>query len=295
MPALPLRAIPVAIATLAAALLSPVPAAALDSDLKGSAVFELEASHGFTVLGFAASERIDGRGDVGLIVYRKGATVSYAAPATVTPTHLEADLGALGSISAEIVPSGRKKSLRSRCGDGGVRTFEPNLYRGTFEFHGEEGYADAVATEVPEFSRFLLDLGCLGSTGGEGSGAGLPGARLRALFRHHGRRLSLQLNKNRPGKATVFSATLAERRNGIRIERTISGRQPARAFDYDPSLRTATVALSTPFSGSASFDRDAGRAGRWTGDLSVDFPGASDVPRAGAGFSAHLVHARLVD
>jgi hypothetical protein len=37
------------------------------------------------------------------------------APATVTPTRLEADLGALGRISAEIVPSGKKKLLRSRC------------------------------------------------------------------------------------------------------------------------------------------------------------------------------------
>lgn len=284
----------VAIALLGAALvpaLLVVPtAAALDSDLKGSAVFRLDASHGYSILGLASSERIDGRGDIGLIVFRRGASVSYEAPATVTPTRLEADLGGLGRISADIVPGGRKRKLRSQCG-GGTRLIEPRLYRGTFEFHGEEGYTEAVATEVPEDAQFLLDVVCPGRGGGEVSGAGLPGARLRARSRHGNRRLSLQLNKNRPGKATAFSATLAELRNGIRIERSVSGRQPARAFEYDPLLRTATVAPAAPFSGAASFDRSAG-ADRWTGSLSLDFPGEHRVPLTGPGFSIHLVHAR---
>lgn len=277
-------------AALAPALLSVPTAAALDSDLKGSAVFRLEASHGYSILGFAASDRIDGHGRIGLIVYRHGASVSYGAPAIVTPMRLEADLGTLGRISADIVPSGRKRKPRSHCG-GTAQTIEPGLYRGTFEFHGELGYADASATEVPEDTRLLLDLVCAGPGGGEVSGAGLPGARLRARSLHGDRRLSLQLNKNRPGKPTVFSATLAERRGKIRIERSVSGRQPAGVFEYDPLLRTATVAPTAPFSGAASFDRRAG-VDRWTGSLSLDFPGEPDVPLAGAGFSAHLVHAR---
>jgi protein-S-isoprenylcysteine O-methyltransferase Ste14 len=277
-------------AALGSALFAPRDAMALDSDLKGSAVFRLEASHGYTILGFAASERIDGRGDIGLIVYRKGETVSYLAPAIVTPTRLEADLGALGGISAEIVPS-RKRRLRSHCGDG-VRTVEPHLYRGTFEFQGEQGYTEAFATETPEYVGFFANLVCAFGVGGEGSGPGMPGARLRAFSRNHGRRLSLQLNKNRPGKPTIFSATLAERRNGIRIERAVSGRQPARAFEYDPLLQTATVEPAGPFSGEARFVRHAPPARRWTGSLSIDFPGKSEVPLAGAGFSANLVHAR---
>lgn len=278
-------------AAMALALLAPVPATALDSDLKGSAVFRLEASHGYSILGLASSERIDGRGDIGLIVYRRGAFVSYEAPATVTPTRLEADLGALGRISAEIAPSERKKRLRSRCG-GGTRLIEPRIYRGTFEFHGEEGYTDASAIETPEDVGLLAGIVCPGVAHGEEWGAGLPGARLRATSRHGDRGLSLQLNKNRPGKATVFSASLAERRNGIRIERSVSGRQPARAFEYDSLLRTARIAPVAPFSGAASFDRRVG-ADRWTGNLSFDFPGERDVPLAGAGFSVHLVHARM--
>ncbi len=279
------------VAILALLLLAPPEAMALDSDLKGSAVFRLEASNGYKILGFAASERIDGRGNIGLIVYRRGATVFYSAPATVTPTRLEADLGALGRISAEIVPGGKKKQLRSRCDDDVLRV-EPGLYRGTFEFRGEGGYTEAVATDVPEYLQFLLDLLCPGASEGEVWGGGLPGARLRAFSRRHDRRVSLQLNKNRPGKATFFSATLAEVRNGIEIERTVSGRQPATAFEYDPLLRTATVEPSSPFSGVASYRRDAAPANRWNGTLSVDFPGKANVPLAGGAFSVHVVHAQ---
>jgi hypothetical protein len=279
------------VAILGLSLLAPLDAAALDSDLKGSAVFRLEASNGYTILGFASSERISGRGDIGLIVYRKGATVFYTAPAIVTPTRLEADLGALGRFSAEIVPSGTKKSLRSRC-DGNVQKVEPSLYRGTFEFHGEGGYTDAVATDVPEYPRFFLDFLCPGVSHGEVWGRGLPGARLRAFSQHHDRRLWLQLNKNRPGRPTFFEATLKEVRGEIRVERAVSGRQPATAFEYDPLLRTATVELSTPFSGTARFHRQADLAGQWTGNLSVDFPGRTNVPLAGAGFSTRVVHAQ---
>jgi protein-S-isoprenylcysteine O-methyltransferase Ste14 len=278
-------------AVVALALLAPAEATALDSDLKGFAVFKLEASHGYSILGFASSERIDGRGSIGLIVYRKGAAVSYAAPATVTPTRLEAGLGPLGQISAEMVPRGKKETLRSRCSGNHVHEFERRVYRGTFEFHGEEGYTNAVAAEVPEDAEFLLDVLCRGAGGGEVWGPGLPGARLRAFSRHGDRHLSLQLNKNRPGKATIFSATLAERRGEIHIDRSVYGRQPARAFEYAPLLGTATVAPAAPFSGAASFSRRAG-TDRWTGNLSLDFPGERHVPLTGAGFSLHLVHAR---
>lgn len=281
----------VAVAILGLSLFAPLDAVALDSDLKGSAVFRLEASHGYTILGFAASERIDGRGDIGLIVYRKGASVFYTAPATVTPTSLEADLGALGRISAEIVPSGKKKPFRSIC-DHRVHRLEPRLYRGTFEFRGEGGYTEAVATDVSEYTQFFLNITCPGAVGGEVSGRGLPGARLRAFSRRHDRRLSLQLNKNRPDKATFFTVTLAQVRNGIEIERTVWGRQPAAAFEYDPLLRTATVELSAPFAGTASFRRDAAAANRWTGTLSVDFPGEANVPLTGATFSVHTAHAQ---
>ena len=274
------------------ALLTPVPAVALDSDLKGSAIFRLEASNGYSILVFAASERADGRTDAGLIVFRGSATAIYSVPATLTPTRFDADLGGLGRIALDIVPTGARKTLRSRCGGEPV-IVEPDLYRGTFEFRGEQGFAEARASRIPEYSRFGLDLICPGKGWGEIRGPDLPGARLRALAGKGHNRTSLQLNQNRPGARTIFEAEVTEKRGRIEIQRSISGRVPSGAFDFDPLLRMATVDPPAPFSGTANFHRRAVPTNRWSGNLAVDFPGRSDVPLARPGMRASLVHAHL--
>lgn len=275
----------------AIALAAPVTAAALDSDLKGFAVFRLEASNGYSILAFATSERVDGRGDIGLIVARKHDGVLYAAPATVTPTKLEADLGALGRISLDIAPSGVKRTLKSRCG-GEPAAVEPNVYRGSFEFHGEEGYTEAGATVLHEYGRFSLDLVCGGVGRGELNGADLPGARLRLSSRRGHDGLELQANKNRPGAHSRFEVEVHEKRGQIEISRSTTRWAGADAFDYDPLLRTATLAPPLPFSGRATFHRNhrnAAVANRWVGNLMVDLPGRSDVPLAAPGARATLI------
>ncbi len=277
---------------LAVTLLAPAHAPALDSDLKGSAVFRVEASNGYSILALASSERADGRGDIALIVYRKDAGALYAAPATVTPTKLSADLGGLGRISLDIAPSGVKRTLRSTCGGKPV-TFEPDTYRGVFEFHGEEGYAEAEAVTLPEYARFYLDFGCDIVSRGEVRGAGLPGARLKLRAGSGHNRLDLQVNENRPGAHSIFEAEVKEKRGRIEIARSVTARVPSNAFDYDPLLRTATVDPSAPFAGHATFRRAASPAQRWSGSLSVDFPGRSDVSLTGPGVRATLVHSRF--
>jgi len=272
----------------AAASLAPASAVALDSDLKGSAIFRVRGENGYRILVLAASERADGRGDVALLVGRPGAGVVYGAPATVTPTRFEADLGALGRIALDVVPTGTKKTLRSRCG-GESGTVEPDTYRGSFEFRGEEGFTEAKATTIPEYSRFG-DLLCPGKSWVEGSGPGTPGARLRVRAGKGHRHTSLQINQNRPGSRVIFDAEVTEKRGGIEIARSISGRAPSDAFDFDPLLRTATLDPPDPFSGYATFHRNAPPANRWSGNLTVDFPGRAGVPLTG-GTRVSLVHA----
>ena len=272
-----------------AALLAPASASALDSDLKGFAVFRLDGSNGYTILGFASSERIDGRGDLGLIVYRKDDAAVYGTRAIVTPTRLEADLGGLGRFSAEIVRSGKKRTLHSRC-DGESLTFEPRSYRGTFEFHGEQGYTEAVATRVPEYARFQLDFLCPGGGRG-GFGPGRSGAWLRAQAGEGHHRLQLEARKERSGARPRLTAEITEKHDGITIRREVSKVAGVGAFDYDPLLRAATLEPPAPFSGRAVFRRAAVPASRWTGNLAVDFPGRPDVSLARAGFRVSLVPA----
>jgi hypothetical protein len=274
----------------AAGALAPVGASATDSDLKHAFAFRLEGSNGYSIVAYAANERADGRGEIVLFVSRERAAAIYVAPALLTATSVKADLGSLGEVSLDVIPSGREKRLRSSCGDEPeTTTFEPQRYRGSFEFHGEEGYTDAVADAPREYTRFFLDLVCGGVVSGETGGLDLPGARLR-LHSHQGSfRLSLQANKNRPGARTRFEVETHEKRRGISIWRSSMLWVGTVAFGYDPLLRTATLEPPAPFSGRASFHRNATASNRWSGDLTVDLPGRSTVPLTGNGIGATLV------
>jgi hypothetical protein len=271
-------------------VLSPVHAGAVDSDLKHAYAFRLEASNGYSILAYAANERADGRGEIVLFVGGKDGGATYIAPARLTATRIDADLGDLGVVALDVVPSGRTRTARLGCGEGPEKfTFEPQSFRGIFEFHGEEGYADASSTAPQEYTRFFFEIACGSSLSGELGGQDLPGARLR-LHSHRGSfRLNLQANKNRPGARTRFEVEAREKRQGIVISRSRTLWVGSDAFDYDPLLQSATLNPPPPFSGSASFHRHARIANRWSGNLTVDLPGRSDVALAGAGIGATLV------
>lgn len=272
-----------------AALLAPVHALAVDSDFKHIFAFEVEASHGYSILAIATNEREDGQGEVVLIVSRRRAGVVYRAPAQLTATSVEADLGSLGSISLEITPSGRRKSFRPPCAEESNVTFEPQLYRGNFEFHGEEGYAEAVSDSPRERIRFLYGLECHTSGTLEIGGDDIPGAGLRLHSSRGEVKLDVTARKNSPRKRTQLQVGVQEERDGISISREISRWVGADAFRYDPLLHTAVLSPPAPFSGSANFHRSAAAGKRWSGNLDVDLPGRSNVPLTGPGVKATLV------
>lgn len=279
-----------ALALLAAvvAMTAPAHAVALDSDLKGSAIFRVEGSNGYTIFGFAASETVDGRTDLGLIAGNERSSVTYVVPAVVTPTRVEADMGDLGRISFMTEPSGVKRTLKSRCGGEPV-TVEPNVYRGTFEFRGEQGYTEASATTLPEYTRFAVDFLCPGVVTGGTSEPGLPGAQLIIRQGKGHNRVDLRINKNRPSARTRIEVDVDEKHGRIEISRATTLWVGAGAFAYDPLLRTATLAPPGPFDGRAIFHRGAAPANRWTGNLTVDLPGRSDIPLTTAGTRATLI------
>jgi hypothetical protein len=269
---------------------APVPASALVAQSGSSVAFRIKSSNGYSILALGGSRGSDGRGAISLFVARKGANVVYSAPATITPTTVEADLGELGSISLGFKPSGIEKTVRSACGGEPV-TYESGSYVGAIEFQGEGGFTEASVASTPMLVKPILDLACGRSVSGELFGRRLPGAKLRVGSRSRRHRLSVQLNANRPGARATFQASLGEFRRGVRIERSVSGRFRGSAFDFDRRLLAATVRPPAPFSGRAIFRRDAPAARRWRGNLAIDFPGKSNVPLAARGLSASLVHA----
>lgn len=279
-------------AGVAAAMLFPSGAGA---DVVGAeGAFTLHASHGYSITVLAYSRRADGRGQALVFVDRKRASVTYAAPATVTDARIEADLGSVGAISVAFVPSGSIAEERSSCVKDDFVQFDAGMYQGTIEFHGEEGYTEASATQAPAEFKPFLDLICFGHGTAETTvfGGSMPGARLRVRSVAPRRRLSAQFNENRPGARMTFEAQASERHEGIAISRSIQGMTPGAAFTFGDDLRTARLNPPAPFSGAAAFHRNAPLSNRWTGSLAIDFPGRSNVSLTGPGLRATLVPAR---
>lgn len=274
----------------AAVCLLPAAAAAAQKEQVGAGgIFKLDASNGYSIMVLAGSRRADGKGTINLIVSRKQAAAIYSAPAIVTPTAIQADLGALGRVEVDLVPSGMKKTKRSLC--EGPITLETASYEGVIEFHGEGGYTDVSVTRAPSLARLFFDFLCSGSMYGDESGPGLPGARLNVGKRDRRSGLSLEVKKNRPGAKTALNVEVFEKKGEITIERTTSLVVGSAAFEYDPLLRTATVDPPLPFAGEGVFHRAAPSARRWTGNLTVDLPGRLNLPLTGPNLPVRLVHA----
>lgn len=271
-----------------------------ESELKPLLVetgFRMQGSHGFSIAVVAYAFGGENGGTVEIYVGRHRESVSYRASATVTADTLSADLGPLGRIEVVRRPSGRQRTVHPRC-LGGSEAYEPGTYEGLIEFNGEEGYARARETSVPQMPAWLVLTSPSGrcSRGGYGetSGPGEPGARLRGVSFQGGRSLTFQVNKNGRRTKTVYEALLKERRRGIRILRALGGEAPSSAFRFDAPLRSAALSLPAPFSGSAALARSKDSfSPLWTGDLKLDFPGRSGLSLAGSDVHVSLVHARF--
>jgi hypothetical protein len=256
-----------------------------------TAAFYVAGTNGYRVMVLAGSKRSDGRGVVSILAISRHGFVGYSAPATVAPFKVEADLGRLGAIDLELVPTGGERTVDS-CAEEKV-TFLRAEYRGKFVLRGEEGFARAEATAIPVRPDILARLVCSSSTSfGEFRGPGLPGAWLRVAST--GKRspdVELEVMKNGPRARTRLSVEVTERRGRIAIERATERLLGPSALRFDSPLRAATVSPPAPFAGSAEFDRDAGPAGRWRGNLTVDLPGRSDFPLTGPALRSSLVPA----
>jgi hypothetical protein len=257
--------------------------------------FELQGTHGFTITG----ESYIGAGTIGAVIAltarRGNEAVTYTAPARVTEDSMRADLGGLGRVDLVLHLSGRRKTIDSRCFRH-RESFETGTWEGMVEFDGEKGFTRVRATRVAALPYLAL-IGqsrvCGGQSSGETRGPGVPGARLAGVSYADGRALQFRFNKNRAAGKTLFSASLKERRDGIRIYRELTGVAPASAFRYDPRLRTATLSPPAPFSGSAKLTRDPNSvAPSIAGNLMLAFPG-STVGLTGSEVHVGLVHARL--
>jgi hypothetical protein len=74
--------------------------------------FKLKASNGYSLRVIASRDPHTGRGNVLVSVITRAAVVFYLVPAEVTETSIDADLGQVGTIRVDFVPSGTVKKER---------------------------------------------------------------------------------------------------------------------------------------------------------------------------------------
>ncbi|HEY8502381.1 MAG TPA: hypothetical protein VIL21_06820 [Solirubrobacterales bacterium] len=272
---------------------TPAPAAEELED-RGFEEFTVKASNGYKMTVFAFFQAGYGESsEVAIWLDRKGQAAVYLAPAVVTTTKVEADLGRLGEIDITFHPTGEGVT-HPRCEPNYSVEYERGFYTGTIEFHGEEGYTDVSAKRARFSYHPIIDaVACSYTSIGETFGRDLPGARLRAWAKRGAEHLAVRAIQNRPGARVRMEAAIEERRGRIRISREIERAYPASAFHFAPDLRSAALAPSAPFAGTGLFHRNAKPTNRWTGNLSVDFPGRSNVSLTGDRFHVSLQHARL--
>jgi hypothetical protein len=255
--------------------------------------FTLKSSNGFTiklvalrgVLGSSVAFAI-------VVVSDRTSAVSYSTEATATEDSIEVDLGDLGHIAVSFHATGGTTAESSACDKRHTFHVENGYYEGTIDFNGEEGYTEVEASRAEGDAHMLLDLVCAAESE-SGSGPGLPGAELRVRGSRKSSLPSLTVVENDPRAPVQLEANASEQRGEISIERTIRMKAPRTAFDYDSRLRTAVLGPPAPFSGKARFRRMGPHKSRWSGNLTVELPGRSDVRLTGGRLRASLFRARL--
>lgn len=250
--------------------------------------FRLPASNGYTLDVIAVPPRAGRSASLLIYASAKGRGVRYVAPATVTETSMQANLGALGEISVSFHRTNQATSVP--CGKETIR-FDSGQYEGKIVFNGEEGYTSVEATAVPGNIGYLLSAIC-GESFIESFGGGGPpkNARGAVLYvRNPGLGPELSIRKKRPSAAAQVVVSTSEYINGISIARFVGLRMPGAHFRYNRRLRTATVRPPAPFAGSARFALGKKAGQRWSGDLTVDLPGRAGVPLTGPLLRATLV------
>ncbi len=281
-------------ATLALIWAAPASAPAFVEPLPpGYAAFLLHGTHGYSILGRANPEEGSQEETVTLRVYRKGVAASYEVPAEVTGTTIDAKLGGVGRISVEFHPRGKPQIASIKCNRSAKLRYQPGVWVGEIEFKGEEGFTRVEARFAKQITWPFLLIACPYISEPVELGPELPGALLLGGWRSKAHSVGLEAITKRPGGPLKVIASIEEQKGQLHISRVASGFYSGTGFEFDPTLITATLRPLGPiFSGVAAYSRFAEPQRRWTGDLSVDLPGRSNLALTGTRFRVSLEHAR---
>ncbi len=219
------------------------------------------------------------------------------------PRAIDADLGSFGRISVVFEPSGKRHVARLDLSDKTKKCVAPSrivrqlgTFTGTISFEGENGYTRVARTSAKGSVGTSPFRNCSTKIDRRTSGPDRQALATRGgslAVRGESRVGSLVLPSSffavTLDDGASFGATSSEvLDNGVFVMRTAQATAPSASFVFDDALGPARVTPPSPFFGSATYTpREAPLSPRWSGSLSVAFPGLA-VPLTGRGFEAVL-------
>ncbi len=234
-------------------------------------------------------------------------SASYSVPGTIARDGLSANLGRFGRISLRFhgrpvrwVPDGERPGPCQRH----ETVHEVGTFTGTIRFAGEGGYASVSAKRASGYALRESSRACPAPARRAAGARAAVGTATDRLFlttlfaasRTESRSVRVEAFAQRPlgaGGPAATSTLVADERE--RVGRVLIDRNayleldpasfPASPLGATPV--TATLTAPSPFSGTAAYLEQAGSPASWSGDLSVDFPGAT-VALAGPEFTPVL-------
>jgi hypothetical protein len=241
---------------------------------------------------------------VKFVVESSYSTTEYTTEGRVTGQRIEATFGTLGRIDVgfNLVSRQTDPSFKARC-RGRAPLYREGSYRGAIELAHWEGVPKvSTARGRVYFTRYFRKV-CKKREHSQAEAIGKSKLRrkieaglLMARGKGEGRTvilgaLNFAFRKNPVRSGGQLAVEIYERHEGVLITRTANT-----SIDHNSFAMTGPgevpevieVELAAPFAGRALYSRIPGLSPSWTGDLSINLPGADRVPLTGPGFSAFL-------
>ena len=254
--------------------------------------FVLHGSHRYTVTVFAQGGSV-----IVEVGRRHGHAISaYVAKGVVKPGRIQADFGALGSVSMRFQPSRARGAVTRKhfCHGVPLTVERHGTYAGRVRLEGEGGY---VTVDARRAKGKLTSTGPLCRRH-----AGHRAARLASSSSHRKRvkrprlffagwrdavdsQLFGALTLRDDTRFFVFVEHSEGRLATFRFASTVA---PPRAFALDDAITRAKLSPPKPFSGAGIYRAAPDGTTTWEGSLAVDFPGAPGVSLTGPRFEVEL-------
>jgi hypothetical protein len=250
--------------------------------------FSRKANNGYSIF-FEAN-----RGKASLTAQSHAGTVIYSGKSSLADGRIRFSLGKLGMVDLRFEPDGSVDRLRPpRSCKGREQVVRNGAFVGSIRFRGETGYTQLSSRRVHGTMAEPRSWKCPDVSGGRPrNAAGVP---ILAAHTPQDRIVFAAIGGVAQVPFRLFVAGTSEQVGALRIQRSVLSHGMRKSFEALDDLSLATVAPSKPFSGSATFVRNADGSTEWSGTLGVALPGAPRTALTGPAFQADLARPRTAE